>query len=545
MDLSDRRNHHVITDLKHFKLQRDLLSDLGMLEFIDPEKEYHSQDLSSIGERARLKALDIKKILGITISVAPRWLREARILALMGLKSMLSPNSTCGDKWLLAALASGSATKIADKEFEDQEQANEYCSKLSVVAKLICEALAVEKRFKGREASDSQVHADLCDTVGLKRKQIRQTKAGRVYQITSESWKFASAVLAHRQQQRVQRLLDREKELEGLAQRFQNLDFDEMQSKIEGEIRDSKTVDAPALVFFAEQWTKWIKNGTDQSKPDPQSHPSHPPRLYSISDFSGGGVTKTQKVTSGQKVQLNPLVLTSFGELRPIAKVPKFFEELKRATEDLTIEAITSGRNESYEFHDYLKVKPQDKEAYWVPAEWVTSLFPEPLPVRRDPDAYSPRIPAASLRTWRYWLLGVRSPEELSQFERRRKPKDLLAVVDSLVPEQLETLQQQFQNWGISRDWLPPACVPTLDKDATPDEGITTKPEPALFSEVEVSSPVNPTGDEGGGWLQVEVCVMGLWVSGFWRNAATGEWLTRLGTKPLVAPKEWRLAQVV
>ena len=70
----------------------------------------------------------------------------------------------------------------------------------------------------------------------------------------------------------------------------------------------------------------------------------------------------------------------------------------------------------------------------------------------------APRIPSSTLRTWRNWLLDVRSAAELEKFERHRQPSSLQAVVDSLASEQVATLQQRFSSWGIQRDWLPAAA---------------------------------------------------------------------------------------
>ena len=172
MDLSDRRKHYVISDLKHHKLARDLLSDLDLLEFIDTNKEYSSKDLIALGERARAKALDIKKTLGITICAAPRYLKDGRLLAQKAVRALLTPRTTLAAKWVFFALVGGITTKVKAKQFTNQEEANEYCSALSPLAQLICEAIAVEKRACARATSDSQVHACLCDAVGLKRNRL-------------------------------------------------------------------------------------------------------------------------------------------------------------------------------------------------------------------------------------------------------------------------------------------------------------------------------------------------------------------------------------
>jgi len=408
MDLSDRRKHHVITDLKHHKLSRDLLADLGLLEFIDTEKEYSSKDLIALGERARAKALDIKKILGITICTAPRYLKDGRMLAHKALRCVLTPRTTLAAKWVFFALVNGIKTKVLAKQFENQEKANEYCSQLSPLAQLICEAIAVHKRTCARETSASQIHANMCDAVGLKRKLSRQTRDGRFYKIKSESWEFASAVLMHRQQQRDTRLLEREQQLELEAKRFQHLTAGEMQSKIEAEIKDNQRSDAPALVFLAEWWIKfviemeqlacpqeldapalvlvskwWVKFAIDSKEPDA---PSHPPQNISIYDFLGGGVIKSQAVSLGQEVRLLPLALHDF------AAKPLAFESVEGP---LKIVQLATGRNSEHEFHDYLRIKSLDGGSYWVPVEWVGST--DGLPIRRDPDGYNPRIPSAKL----------------------------------------------------------------------------------------------------------------------------------------------------
>ncbi len=546
MDLSDRRKHHAITDLKHYKLQRDLFSDLGLFEFIDPEREYRSQDLIALGERARLKAIDIKKILDITISVAPRYLRDGRIMARKGIKQALTSINTFGDRWLLSALAAGTATYFSQKEFATQEQADEYCSALSPMAKLICEAIAIEKRFKDRESTDSQVHAELCRAVGLKRKQTRQTRAGRFYQITSESWEFASAVLAHRQQQRDQRTVDMELELQTQATRFADFTTAEIQHQVEVEIRNNHQADAPDLVFLAESWIKFVF-----APPKPLTS-SHPPRLYSIYDFMRGGVTKSQKVTPGEKVQLNPLTQVGIAA-NPLTQL---------LIDELTVEQIATGRDDVNEFHDYLKVSPSAGGSFWLPAEWLESL--KGFPLRRNLDAYTPRTPGTTLRTWRNWLLGVRSLAELQKFERKRTPQDLQAVVRGFAPEQLTAMQKRFNDLGIERDWLPPADTikrSVLAEDlgleityenprnssltivaAVDEPVVAAKVSDAPTAAAEPEPNTNGCSEERDRWLPVEVCIWGRWITGFRRHVTTGQWLSPHGEAPLITPKEWRFA---
>lgn len=434
MDLGDRRSHHVITDLRHYKLQRDLLMDLGLLEFIDPEEEYQDPDLTAIGERAKLKALDIKKILGLTIAVAPRYLRDIRGSAHRGIKAALNSKTDLAVKWLFITLASGHTPSLPEEGFADQTEADEYCAQLSTLGKLICEAVSIETRFRAREATNSQVHADLCDAVGLKRQKSRQTREGRFYRIEPASWEFCSGVLAHRQGQREQRLIEKERSLQLEAQRFQNVSACGMQDTIASEIAAVKQTEAPALVFLAETWIKFVD---DRGEPET---PLHPPAVYSKNDFLGGGATENKPVVPGAKAKLRPSALGRY----PVCQLDY---------EVFTVEHQATGRTEDYSYHDYLQIRTTDGESYWIPAEWAESLAG--LPVRRDPDSYAPRIPTASLRTWRNWLLGVRSRDELAQFERRRTPKELQAVVDSLDPDQLKTLQQCFQDWSITRDWLP------------------------------------------------------------------------------------------
>ncbi len=561
MDLSDRRKHHVITDLKHFKLQRDLLSDLGLVEFIDPEQEYSITSLTALGERARLKALDIKKILGITICVAPRYLFDGRTLAHKAIRAALTPRTHLGALWVLNALSGGITSKVKAKLFTNQEKADEYCSQLSPLAQLVCEVVALEKRFDAVQTSDSQVHAQLCDAVGLKRKLSRQTRDGRFYQIAPESWQFGSAVLMHRQNVREQRLLEREQQHEVEAKRFQHLTSSEMQAKIEAEIKDNHHSDAPLLVFFAEWWIKfvtdlghqvctaqvdapalvlisewWIKFLHNPGEPDAASHP---PGNISIYDFLGGGVTKSQPVAPGQEVQLLSLALDNFAA-KPLAN--------QSVEKPLKIEQMVTGRNTEHEFHDYLRVKPLDGESYWVPAEWLSS--PDGLPVRRDPDAYVPRIPSATLRTWRNWLLNVREPAELEKFERHRQPSYLQAVVDSLAPLQVSALQQRFGEWGIARDWLPAAAED--DKPVTGPQAAEPSMTQASPASPPAEAPVEPNAtpaasrhanistDGRGGWLSAEVCILGRWIAGFWRHCTTGEWRSPHGKAPLITPKEWR-----
>jgi hypothetical protein len=233
-------------------------------------------------------------------------------------------------------------------------------------------------------------------------------------------------------------------------------------AKLESSLSDNQQSDADAggsltliylvdLIFQMDWWVKLDPN------PDDCSPQSHPPRLYSIYDFLGGGVTKSQPLRPGLEVRLSQNATPHC----PIPQLPN---------QPLTVEQLATGRDKFNSLHDYLKIKTLDGDSYWVPAEWLES--PDGLPVRRDPNAYTPRIPESTIRTWRYWLLGVRTPAELEQFERRRKPKDLARVVDSLALEQLETLQQRFREWGISRDWLPSVTENTASPSGKPRQGL-------------------------------------------------------------------------
>ena len=401
-----------------------------------------------------------------------------------------------------------------------------------------------------------------------------------------------------------------------------------MQCKIEAEIKDHKNSDAPMLVLISEWWIKfvtdlgqqawpqlldapalvlisewWTKFAAAPGEPESPSEnnikfvqpfnldhslrherlpidgwtnlnkflvtPSHPPGNISIHHFLGGGVTKSQPVAPGQEVRLLPLALDNF------AAKPLAYQSVEGP---LKIEQLATGRNSEHEFYDYLRVKPLDGESYWVPAQWVES--PSGLSVRRDPDAYAPRIPSATLRTWRNWLWNARSPLELEKFERHRQPSELKAVVDSLDSQQVATLLSRFRDWGIKRDWLsavdddePVTAAQAAGPSATgaaasspPKEvaqplatGAATAsppspaPSPAIPSpptEAPVKPVVTPASsgnanipnDKHGGWLPAEVCIFGQWSAGFWRHIVTGEWRSPLGTVPLVTQKEWRLA---
>jgi len=252
-------------------------------------------------------------------------------------------------------------------------------------------------------------------------------------------------------------------------------------------------------------------------------------------------VIKSQAVSLGQEVRLLPLALHDF------AAKPLAFESVEGP---LKILQLATGRNSEHEFHDYLRIKSLDGGSYWVPVEWVGST--DGLPIRRDPDGYNPRIPSATLCTWRNWLLGVRSPAELERFELRRKPKDLQAVVNSLACEQITALQQRFSQWDIQRDWLPLA---------NSDESLTTSKTtelsalgaatassaagaPETAATLAVDANVNIPNNERSGWLPAEVCVFGRWIAGFWRHVSTGEWRSPHDTKPLIAPKEWKIVWV-
>ena len=536
-DFVDRRNHHVITDLKHYTLQRQLLEEVGITDYIDPLQEYTAVDLALLGERGRNKSKEFKKLLGITISVAPLWLKRLRRQSHKAVQGLFRNNChLIHIKGLLSVLAAGTFVELPKKfKFESQEKADEYCRKLTPLAQLIIETIAIEKRFNALECPNSTVHALLCDAIGLKRKKLKETSAGRVYQIDFDSFEFAMQVLAHREQLREQRRVESEQELEEEARRFKCFNTEEMQAKVGSEIAENTKPITPHLVFLGERTVKVatpivelltnfktdllnssatsvsitnfktdllnssatpvsitelkadLLNSsatpvfTENSEgsvleiedvvaevPSPVWHPfmfltaclvkiaqsmSHTPPL-SIENQKTGGCATNQPVAPGVVVQLSIKAIQELG-YKPLQGVPKV---------DFQVEKLAIGKNDLGEYHDYVQVKSHEGESslYWLPAEWLESL--DGIPIRRNCDAFIPQFSASAIGIGRNWLLGVRSPLELLSFESRLKKAEIKEIIASLTDFQLKSLQQSFQQWGVTRDWLP---MPSVVDEAT------------------------------------------------------------------------------
>lgn len=470
MDYSDRRQHHVVTDLKHYTLVRQLLSDLGLQDYIDPLAEYSVSDLVQLGERARLKAVEIKKILGITIPVAPRWLRSLRTICTSAIKALFGHRGNpVHIKWILSTSDSTSSSSKVPKQFASFEEANEFCRQLSPLAQLLIEAFSVEKRFKATECPDSKVHALLCDAVGLKRETVRETRTeGVVKRITVFSWDFAMQVIAHREQQRQIRFLEREQKLAEGAKRFKHLEPEEMQAQVEQEIAEIRHPITPALVFAAMCSTA-----------------SDTPAVYIEIENLGGCRTEKPSILPPQKQREIPkdreratnMPVTKGAVVRVSQKAASEFgyKPLGGLTSQgtLLVEQLVTGRDDLGRYNDYLLVRVNSSDTSpvfrenanfggcptphqltrWLPAEWLESR--EGFPIRRDPDSFTPQLSVAAIGTWRNWLLGVRSVLELEAWERQRKLNEISEAITSLTLKELTTLQQQFQEWGMSRDWLP------------------------------------------------------------------------------------------
>ena len=570
-DFVDRRNHHVITDLKHYTLQRQLLEEVGITDYIDPLQEYTAVDLALLGERGRNKSKEFKKLLGITISVAPFWLKRLRRQSHKAVQALFKHNCHLIHIKALLSILAGTLVELPKKfEFESQEKADEYCHQLTPLAQLLVEVIAIEKRFNALECPNSTVHALLCNAIGLKRKKLKETSAGRVYQIDFDSFEFAMQVLAHREQLRERRREESEQELEEEARRFKCFNTEEMQAKVGSEIAENTKPITPHLVFLDESTVKVatpivelltnfktdlvnlsatpvsmtnfktdllnssatpasmtdmkikpvnlsvtpasitdlktdLLNSsvtpvsmtdmktkpvnlsatpvfTENSEgsvmeiedvmaevPSPVWHPlmfltaclvkiaqewmSHTPPL-SIENQKTGGCATNQPVTPGAVVQLSVKAIQELG-YKPLQGVPKV---------DFQVEKLATGKNDLGEYHDYVQVKSHEGESniYWLPAEWLESL--DGIPIRHNCDAFIPQFSASAIGIGRNWLLGVRSPFELLSFESGLKKAEIKEIIVSLTDFQLESLQQSFQQWGVTRDWLP---MPSVVDEAT------------------------------------------------------------------------------
>ncbi len=542
-DFVDRRTHHVITDLKHYTLQRQLLEEVGITDYIDPLQEYTAVDLALLGERGRNKSNEFKKLLGITISVAPLWLKRLRRQSHKAVQGLFRLNGNpIHIKGLLSILAAGTFVELPKKfKFESQEKADEFCRQLTPIAQLLVKAIAIEKRFNALECPNSTVHGLLCDAIGLKRKKVKETSAGRVYQIDFDSFEFAMQVLAHREQIREQQQVEREQELEEEARRFKCFATEEMQAKVESEIAENAKPITPHLVFLGESTVKVATpivelltdlktelvnpSATPVSMAGLKADLVNPFATPVFTENSQGSVMEIEDVVTevpspvwhpfmflavclvkiaNQWMSHTPplsienqknggcatnqpvtpgvvvqLSVKAIQELgyKPLQGVPKV---------DFQVEGLATGRNDLGEYHDYIQVKFPEGESgiYWLPAEWLESL--DGIPIRRDSDAFIPQFSASAIGIGRNWLLGVRSPLELVSFESRLKKAEINEIIASLTESQLESLQQSFQQWGVMRDWLP---MPSVVDEATsyPTSSSVTADVPKEDGVVQVS----------------------------------------------------------
>lgn len=86
-DLKERENYPILTDWRHYSLKRAVRERLGLLRYLDPDREFSNEDLEPLGEMCRACRYDIKAILNLTIpaNASNRWILGV-LLDQLGLK---------------------------------------------------------------------------------------------------------------------------------------------------------------------------------------------------------------------------------------------------------------------------------------------------------------------------------------------------------------------------------------------------------------------------------------------------------------------------
>lgn len=86
-DFKEREKYLLLTDWHHYSLKRAVRERLGLLQYLDPDREFSNEDLESLGELCRTCRYDIKAILNLTIpeNASNRWILGV-LLEQLGLK---------------------------------------------------------------------------------------------------------------------------------------------------------------------------------------------------------------------------------------------------------------------------------------------------------------------------------------------------------------------------------------------------------------------------------------------------------------------------
>lgn len=86
-DLKEREKYPVLTDWHHYSLKRAVRERLGLLRYLDPDREFSPEDLEPLGDLCRTCRYDIKAILNLAIpeNASNRWILGV-LLDQLGLK---------------------------------------------------------------------------------------------------------------------------------------------------------------------------------------------------------------------------------------------------------------------------------------------------------------------------------------------------------------------------------------------------------------------------------------------------------------------------
>lgn len=86
-DLKEREKYPILTDWHHYSLKRAVRERLGLLQYLDPDREFSNEDLEPLGELCRNCRYEIKAILNLTIpeKASNRWILGV-LLEQLGLK---------------------------------------------------------------------------------------------------------------------------------------------------------------------------------------------------------------------------------------------------------------------------------------------------------------------------------------------------------------------------------------------------------------------------------------------------------------------------
>lgn len=438
-DLRNRRASTFLHDLSHNLIQRKLLEDLNILDYIDPSKTYYESELEELGCSARSRANDIKLILGTTIYTPPVWLQRAESDAIKVSWSELPA------KFVLT-LANGMAEA---RRFESYDEIEAECAKLHPWLQLFVEGRAIALRVKATTMSNSACHAALIKELGLTRKPVGYSKEkGRGYRINIDSYEFLSQWMTYRATKRREQIQGKAVKRHELACRFKDLPLQQIQAEIEIEIERNMISSKPVLAYCGEiSYT--------------------PPRSYINPVFLGGVYSSFGNLTIGDTV---------------IISSPNGYKCQSKVLD------IASGFSITYGTSYYL----QTKEG-WFPIEWVSNL--NGLWVDIDPLEAPSHFNGVTNRLWAKRLLECSNRKAIDDWYALCGHAIAQSVMDYLSDSQVQQIMSRFIQMGYTPEWWNVDVKP--EAPAT-EEYVATYSEPVVEVVAESTLPSDSHGGAGG-----------------------------------------------